>query len=119
MRISDWSSDVCSSDLRRLTISKKTATHQGQRPLKNSAGAISAIAGSPSHSLRSSNSSNSFVRRCWKYQVVFSSSVPADRKSVVSGKRVPVRVDLGGRRIIKKKRESDNSALTTTLLQVY
>src|SRR3546814_17550485 len=26
-----------------------------------------------------------------------------DRKSVVSGKRVPVRVDLDGRRIIKKK----------------
>src|SRR3546814_7819734 len=92
MRISDWSSDVCSSDLstpssfRRLTISKKTATHQGQRPLKNSAGAISAIAGSPSHSLRSSNSSNSFVRRCWKYQVVFSSSVPASGKGGGSGR---------------------------------
>src|SRR3546814_19262006 len=27
-----------------------------------------------------------------------------DRKSVVSGKRVAVRVDLGGRRIIKKKK---------------
>src|SRR3546814_18413360 len=27
-----------------------------------------------------------------------------DRKSVVSGKRVQVRVDLGGRRIIKKKK---------------
>src|SRR3546814_15859854 len=27
----------------------------------------------------------------------------ADRKSVVSGKRVSVRLDLGGRRIIKKK----------------
>src|SRR3546814_11346474 len=29
----------------------------------------------------------------------------ADRKSVVEGKRVSVRVDLGGRRIIKKKNE--------------
>src|SRR3546814_7865061 len=28
---------------------------------------------------------------------------PPDRKSVVSGKSVSVRVDLGGRRIIKKK----------------
>src|SRR3546814_19654698 len=28
---------------------------------------------------------------------------PGDRKSVVSGKGVAVRVDLGGRRIIKKK----------------
>src|SRR3546814_14430484 len=30
-----------------------------------------------------------------------------DRKSVVSGKSVSVRVDLGGRRIIKKKNKSD------------
>src|SRR3546814_16835635 len=29
----------------------------------------------------------------------------ADRKSVVSGKSVSVRVDLGGRRIIKKKKK--------------
>src|SRR3546814_16196703 len=29
---------------------------------------------------------------------------PADRKSVVEGKSVSVRVDLGGRRIIKKKK---------------
>src|SRR3546814_19270836 len=30
-----------------------------------------------------------------------------DRKSVVSGKSVSVRVDLGGRRIIKKKKKID------------
>src|SRR3546814_7062984 len=30
---------------------------------------------------------------------------PQDRKSVVSGKSVSVRVDLGGRRIIKKKED--------------
>src|SRR3546814_9136791 len=31
-----------------------------------------------------------------------------DRKSVVSGKSVSVRVDLGGRRIIKKKKEKEH-----------
>src|SRR3546814_19961720 len=31
-------------------------------------------------------------------------SIAADRKSVVSGKSVSVRVDLGGRRIIQKKK---------------
>src|SRR3546814_4756624 len=31
---------------------------------------------------------------------------PEDRKSVVSGKGVSVRVDLGGRRIIKKKKQT-------------
>src|SRR3546814_17737607 len=39
-----------------------------------------------------------------------------DRKSVVKGKSVSVRVDLGGRRIIKKKKQivniSNNSLLT-------
>src|SRR3546814_17188403 len=34
--------------------------------------------------------------------------MPADRKSVVLGKRVSVRVDLGGRRIIKKKKTIKN-----------
>src|SRR3546814_11997942 len=38
-----------------------------------------------------------------------------DRKSVVSGKDVSVSVDLGGRRIIKKKnKKTDASAITTT-----
>src|SRR3546814_15839581 len=32
-----------------------------------------------------------------------SGDMPLDRKSVVSGKSVSVRVDLGGRRILKKK----------------
>src|SRR3546814_14962256 len=32
-----------------------------------------------------------------------------DRKSVVSGKSVSVRVDLGGRRIIKKKKKSKHN----------
>src|SRR3546814_13023598 len=36
-----------------------------------------------------------------------------DRKSVVSGKSVSVRVDLGGRRIIKKKRLKPNKAHET------
>src|SRR3546814_18106319 len=71
MRISDWSSDVCSSDLGILRRSIIDHQHRqrhfaiGQRPAMNS----------------------------WP-----------DRKSVVSGKSVSVRVDLGGRRIIKKKR---------------
>src|SRR3546814_17993415 len=37
------------------------------------------------------------------------SSGAIDRKSVVSGKSVSVRVDLGGRRIIKKKRQKQST----------
>src|SRR3546814_17371792 len=36
---------------------------------------------------------------------------PPDRKSVVSGKSVPVRVDLGGRRIIKKTKKTQYSRI--------
>src|SRR3546814_16074433 len=42
----------------------------------------------------------------------------ADRKSVVSGKSVSVRVDLGGRRIIKKKNASTHSHRNTLHLQI-
>src|SRR3546814_12121715 len=37
----------------------------------------------------------------------------ADRKSVVSGKRVSVRVDLGGRRRLKKNKEKRKSEIGT------
>src|SRR3546814_14614462 len=41
-----------------------------------------------------------------------------DRKSVVSGKSVSVRVDLGGRRIIKKKK-TVNKRITKLNLKLY
>src|SRR3546814_15560473 len=37
-----------------------------------------------------------------------------DRKSVVEGKSVSVRVDLGGRRVIKKKKQREHQNKTTT-----
>src|SRR3546814_13461801 len=40
--------------------------------------------------------------------------VQIDRKSVGSGKSVSVRVDLGGRRIIKKKKTSEKNKKNTT-----
>src|SRR3546814_17383890 len=72
MRISDWSSDVCSSDL----IASRAAARCRDAAGGNAAG------------------------RGW-----CSTIQGIDRKSVVKGKSVSVRVDLGGRRIIKKKKE--------------
>src|SRR3546814_14861966 len=40
--------------------------------------------------------------------------LPRDRKSVVEGKSVSVRVDLGWRRIIKKKKQEDTIASPKT-----
>src|SRR3546814_3934519 len=73
MRISDWSSDVCSSDLSTSRTPNGAACARGSRTI-----AASTPCGSGS----------------------------GDRKSVVKGKSVSVRVDLGGRRIIKQKKKS-------------
>src|SRR3546814_15061354 len=40
---------------------------------------------------------------------------PAERKSVVWGKSVPVRLDQGGRRLIKKKNQNEPSRMTNKL----
>src|SRR3546814_7697520 len=80
MRISDWSSDVCSSDLSTLSdVVKQLERRLGVRLLQRT---------------------TRVVRPTLDGE--------ADRKSVVEGKSVSVRVDLGGRRIIKKKIENSS-----------
>src|SRR3546814_16574033 len=44
--------------------------------------------------------------------------LPPDRKSVVSGKGVSVRVDLGGRRIITKKRDTIHILQNTPYIKI-
>src|SRR3546814_17687214 len=90
MRISDWSSDVCSSDLAVARLHG-----QGLQP-RSLAHALAAWRG---------------FFQWWAPQAGMESNPVAgvrapkiDRKSVVYGKSVAVRVALGGRRILKKKR---------------
>src|SRR3546814_21102930 len=112
-RISDWSSDVCSSDL--LMILPLT------RPASEFQPTWSPILNLPVMSFVSA--------RSWRYWharrqcgVIPGPGMPApanrwasDRKSVVEGKRVSVRVDLGGRVFIKNKTNSSNN--NTSCLQ--
>src|SRR3546814_17504278 len=88
MRISDWSSDVCSSDLNRRAGWAHLRHHPRRRV---------AFAGA-SEKDRTTESQRLF-------RFIFNSGQlgMVDRKSVVKGKRVEVRVDIGGRRIIKRK----------------
>src|SRR3546814_3175349 len=86
MRISDWSSDVCSSDLFELRLFGNMRVD----------GAISAH---PSASEPGRESVGERVRRRLAHRA-------ADRKSVVEGKSVSVRVDLGGRSILNKKKKT-------------
>src|SRR3546814_7153357 len=87
MRISDWSSDVCSSDRVVRRFLRNPGHHLGQ-----------------SHDARPP-----FLLFClWRSGVRSRGRHPdrrveaLDRKEVVEGKRELVRVDFGGRSIIKK-----------------
>src|SRR3546814_12763978 len=143
MRISDWSSDVCSSDLHRKSPKGACLNyrariggadhgrHQGaDRPREATAWNESSNRGSCRADLYS------WCRQQSRLSVYLSggrddlqwdrpsplrhngcafrpverpadrrTARHADRKSVVKGKSVSVRVDLGGRRIIKKKKK--------------
>src|SRR3546814_15059151 len=113
MRISDWSSDVCSSDLhpcgygfsaqnadsgtRAATAEERAAWWSDAAcvPPGNGVGIVDAKAAPPDPTLP---------------------GLPClDRKSVVSGTSVTVRVDIGGRRI--SKTTSASIALSSTKTQ--
>src|SRR3546814_15694881 len=104
MRISDWSSDVCSSDL-PLSFGGYFANRRQnkapditRRSIKSRS--IASCLASPAQIPFKNVGVEDAFRQ---YLPVFVQQYRKDRKSVVSGKRVSVRVDLGGRRIIKIK----------------
>src|SRR3546814_17373798 len=103
MRISDWSSDVCSSD---LSVSSKAF---GCATASTIGSTVSTVASTTSTttpvtvgtrpdgpSVLSTTASTTGGRTA-------STIGNTDRKSVVEGKSVSDRVDLGGRRILQKK----------------
>src|SRR3546814_16156188 len=111
MRISDWSSDVCSSDLRGdqrrmarqyadVALASRNDDHvdlladreRGRRDQVERDLLVPGV-GHGSGRLR---------RELLGFRDCF---LDGDRKSVVSGKSVSVRVDPGGRRTIKKKKK--------------
>src|SRR3546814_17181812 len=138
MRISDWSSDVCSSDLTPREVSNISRYYhaaadykvaQGHitcvilpRPGACSEPGISMTVSRPGHASDGPPTSSPHAGSCAPtvsdqavrqsgftpisaQRLAYSSkNCREDRKSVVSGKSVSVRVDNGGRRIIKKKK---------------
>src|SRR3546814_15501053 len=111
MRISDWSSDVCSSDLFGASV---VVQHRGTLFTKRCTGAGNGAAGRrPAFGASAvvRHRGTLFTKRCTGAGNGSAGRRPAfgDRKSVVSGKSLSVRVDLGGRRIIKKNRNTNNN----------
>src|SRR3546814_16972025 len=109
MRISDWCSDVCSSDLPAATAAHSGGIDLVAGPV-GSGLLLFALPMLGSNILQSLNGS---INSMWVGRLLGARALAAttsanliiDRKSVVSGTSVSVRVDLGGRRIIKKKKK--------------
>src|SRR3546814_15157786 len=99
MRISDWSSDVCSSDLLIATRDVRDL----HRVVVHDVGEV--IGGEPVR-LEDHEVVEGRVLDLDRTAEQIVHDRRADRKSVVEGKSVSVRVDLGGRRIIKKKKHT-------------
>src|SRR3546814_13684438 len=109
MRISDWSSDVCSSDLRRARQATESAS--------NSMTTSSATASAPMMRLPANGGRFARVTSWCRQTTALSCSI--DRKSVVEGKSVSVRVDLGGRRIMNKKKVVYSDIFRYCILLLY
>src|SRR3546814_11928646 len=133
MRMSDWSSDECSSELTqphftghtyRFNRSKRvvhakprsaTSIIRGGKQVDHLGVEIVRLAGRDfAKPTRAIGSARAKVGHILEFQA--GARLPAgqvghlrqDRKSVVEGKRVSVRGDLGGRGIIQKKKKEKN-----------
>src|SRR3546814_13165227 len=121
MRISDWSSDVCSSDLKRLnevsgdggvidfSVGADADADESLRYLRNKGGAFGAI-------YSTQMSEMGLVHFPGPGQP---NPNPVDRKSVVSGKSVSVGLDLGGRRYMQNKANKCELACKSCVVQCY
>src|SRR3546814_17261763 len=123
MRISDWSSDVCSSDLRwryRRQVDRTDRPRHGDSPIwkmrsfrTNYQGASARDTADRLYARNRPKRLCTFARLSMRRLVTKAPSIklwvrrilliPADRKSVVEGKSVPGRLVLCGRGILTKK----------------
>src|SRR3546814_11860996 len=114
MRISDWSSDVCSSDLGKTHLMHGIANQVRARDPGAKVAYLSAEKFMVEFlaALRAKDTI-SFKQKLRSVDVLMIDDVQfiagkestQDRKSVGKGKRESVRVDIGGRRIMTKKKK--------------
>src|SRR3546814_13793192 len=96
MRISDWSSDVCSSDFIALISWRRASVIGSTTPPILAYAQIDSI----------SSTAPLQTSRCSPPPSATTTDMRSEERRV--GKSVSVRVDLGGRRIIKKKMKKYN-----------
>src|SRR3546814_14943481 len=114
MRICDWSSDVCSSDLFRMQIAIGTLQVETGQRAKEHVHLRPVQCGRRGTEIARDNQTFEDQRRSALNVLIFGQKrrdvranrhYAEDRKSVGKGKGVSVRLDLGGRRHIKQKKE--------------
>src|SRR3546814_15800521 len=114
MRISDWSSDVCSSDLRTDERPRGADLHERQVAGRSEAGVKASVKAATielvEHIADIQLQIGLVAHSQWskaktRIQIDQRIGRRLERKSVVKGKSVSVGVDLGGRRHIKKKKK--------------
>src|SRR3546814_12304485 len=107
MRISDWSSDVCSSDLGGDNTGNDQMNRVEIVDIFGIALALAHPEKTPRYCLERLEEVQFAPGKFFDVisHVVSRPRTRQDRKSVGEGKSVSVRVDLGGRRIIKKKKK--------------
>src|SRR3546814_13256114 len=112
MRISDWSSDVCSSDVeildpksRQLRREMESATQYAQ--WRDAAAELDRREGLDQWQAEESGDEYDWrlIRSRLRQIRQYREEHDIDRQSVGSGKSGPVRVDIGGRRLLKKKKK--------------
>src|SRR3546814_16453956 len=113
MRMSDWSSDVCSSDLKTGGLTEawhllRAARREGFKVMVGCM-VCSSLGIAPALELAREAAFVDLDGPFWLQHDHPAGVQLQDRKRVLSGKSVSVRVDLGGRRIIKKKKITRNS----------
>src|SRR3546814_15020681 len=116
MRISDWSSDVCSSDLLLRAAKHQSAVAKHHPPGRQGRPVNTNIRSLKGEDRALDKGNTIRQRRKQLFQPGFLPSDPlqcfvkacSDRKGVVTGKRVSVGVVLGGRRYITKTKNKNN-----------
>src|SRR3546814_13396184 len=103
MRISDWSSDVCSSDLEADGVAGGAEIAPYEGDVAGFDGDVGA--GAHGEAEVGLGEGGGVVDAVTDHGHRAALSLEADRKSVVWGESVSVRVGLGGRRIIKKRKK--------------
>src|SRR3546814_16563547 len=100
MRISDWSSDVCSSDLEHTGFGELVHAHVGSSEFH-----LTLRAKQTSHRAEWLRLKSVDEQGLHATTDEVDAQQAGDRRRVVEGKRVSVRVDLVGGRIINKKQK--------------